>query len=162
MSNNFDWILYMIDCKFELNGKPMSKFECGSLSLSAFSGLGSHVNRREYACSVGVGPLPPGQYYIVDRQSGGMLGPLRDFFRDRSDWFALYAIDQKIDDETFCDQVKRGNFRLHPKGPLGISEGCITINEKSDFMRLRSVILKTDTIIIPGSKLKAYGKVAVK
>lgn len=152
----------MVDCTFELNDQPMSKIECGPLSLSAFSGMGTHTNRREYACSVGVGPLPPGQYYIVDRQSGGFLGPLKDLFRDRSDWFALYAIDQKIDDETFCNHVKRGSFRLHPKGPLGISEGCITVNEKSDFMRLREMILKTEIITIPDTALKAYGKVVVK
>ncbi|MGV1829381.1 DUF2778 domain-containing protein [Agrobacterium vitis] len=152
----------MVDCTFELNGLPMSTLKCGASSVEAFSGLGLNVNRREAACSPYVGPLPPGVYYIVDRQSGGILGSLRDFFRDRSEWFALYAIDQKIDDEMFCDQVKRGHFRLHPKGPLGISEGCITVNNKSDFMQIRSILLKSSTLPVPGTSLKAYGKVTVK
>jgi len=109
----------MIDCTFELNGKPMSAFKCGATSFPAFSGLGEHVNRRTSACILNAGPIPPGAYYIFDRQSGGLLGPLRDLFTGRDIWFALYAIDNEIDDETYCKQVKRGLFRLHPKGPFG-------------------------------------------
>jgi len=103
----------------------MSTFKCGSTSFPAFSGLGEHVNRRASACILNTGPIPPGEYYIIDRQSGGLLGPLRDLFTGRDQWFALYAIDDKIDDEVFCDKVKRGLFRLHPRGPFGRSEGCI-------------------------------------
>jgi hypothetical protein len=39
---------------------------------------------------------------IVNRVSGGRLGPLLDFIKDRSDRFALYAADKQIDDEVFC------------------------------------------------------------
>ena len=113
----------MIDCSFELNGKPMSVLKCGAMSFPAFSGLGAHANRREFACNVGVGPIPPGTYYIFDRQSGGLFGALRDLLNGHGEWFALYAVDGKIDDETFCNEVKRGNFRLHPKKWLRAGTG---------------------------------------
>jgi hypothetical protein len=108
----------MIECTFELNDKPMSELKCDAKAFPAFSGYGAHVNRRASACLSGLGPIPPGTYYILDRQSGGLLGPLRDYFSGHSNWFAFYANDGKVDDETFCNSVKRGNFRLHPKGPL--------------------------------------------
>jgi hypothetical protein len=152
----------MPDCTFELNGKPMSALHCGAVSFPAFSGLGKSINRREYACHASVGPIPPGTYYIVDRQSGGLLGPLRDIFNDRKDWFALYAIDGSIDDITYCNMVKRGSFRLHPKGPLGISEGCITIESHVDFQHLRAMLKGSAQTAIPGMSLKAYGKVVVR
>jgi hypothetical protein len=133
----------------------MSTLKCGAASFPAFSGFGLHVNRRISACIAGVGPIPPGTYYIFDRQSGGLLGPLKDIFNDRSDWFALYAIDGKIDDETYCNKVKRGSFRLHPKGALGISEGCITIESHADYQRLRAMLKGSPPVVVPGSPLKA-------
>lgn len=152
----------MIDCKFELNNKPMSTFWCGATQFPAFSGIGAHINRRASACHANAGPIPPGTYYIFDRQSGGLLGPFRDLFNDHSTWFALHAIDGKIDDETYCDQVKRGQFRLHPKGPEGISLGCITIESRSDFQRLRAILKGSTPVSVPGSTLEAYGKVVVR
>jgi hypothetical protein len=116
----------MFECSFELNGKPMSDFKIGTMSFPAFSGLGQNANKRPLACVKGAGPIPPGMYFIVDREHGGRLGWLRDLFNEHGEWFALYADDGQIDDEIFYDQVKRGNFRLHPKGSLGRSEGCIT------------------------------------
>lgn len=151
----------MIDCTFELNGEPMSAFKSGASSFPAFSGRGAYVNRREYACHASIGPIPPGTYFIIDRQSGGLFGPLRDMFNDRSEWFALYAIDGKIDDTTYCDKVKRGSFRLHPKGPLGISEGCITVESRGDFQHLRALLKSSAQAAVPGTNLKAYGKVFV-
>jgi type VI secretion system (T6SS) effector TldE1-like protein len=152
----------MIGCRFDLNDRPMSSFLCGSRLFPAFSGLGRHVNRRISACIANAGPIPPGNYYIFDRQSGGLLGPLRDIFNNHSDWFALYAVDGKIDDETYCNQVKRGYFRLHPKGPWGISEGCITLESKSDFQLLRVILKASKQEVVPGSTLLAYGKVWVR
>lgn len=152
----------MIDCKFELNNKPMSIFWCGATQFPAFSGLGAHVNQRAAACFVGQGPIPPGTYYIFDRQSGGMTGPFRDLFNDRSHWFSLYAIDDKLDDETYCNKVKRGLFRLHPKGPTGRSEGCIVIESPKDFQFLRTILTSGTPVAVPGKTLKAYGKVVVK
>lgn len=152
----------MVECSFELNGKPMSLVKISRMQFPAFSGLGVHANRREFACHASAGPIPPGVYYILDRQSGGLLGPLRDVFSNKSDWFALYAVDQKIDDEIFCNKVKRGSFRLHPKGSLGISQGCITVDKRSDFNMLRAVLKTSSQITIPGSALRAYGRVTVK
>lgn len=85
----------------------------------------------------------------------------RNLFSDHSDWFALYAIDGKIDDETFCNQLARGHFRLHPKGPRGISEGCITIEKLADFHHIRAILKSTSASAVPGSNLRAYGKVVV-
>ena len=151
----------MLICTFKLNGLPMSALEVGSRSFPAFSGLGTRVNKREYACIKGWGPIPPGSYFVIDRQQGGLLGPLRDLFSGRGDWLALYADDGTVDDETLCDQVKRGNFRLHPKGPLGRSEGCITINSVADFSVIRMIIRSGAPTAIEGSQLKAYAKVIV-
>lgn len=151
----------MIDCTFSLNNRSMSVFKCGAASVPAFSGLGARANRLEFACMAGVGPIPPGTYYIFDRQSGGTLGWVRDLFSGRSEWFALYAIDGKIDDETLCNEIKRGSFRLHPKGPLGISEGCITSENRNDFQRIRSILKNATPQAVPGTELQAYGKVVV-
>lgn len=152
----------MIHCEFELNNQPMSQFKCGKHGIDAFSGNGIHTNRIRSMCIPSIGPIPPGSYYILDRQSGGFLGPLYDFFNNKSHWFSLYAVDQKIDDTTYCEAVKRGQFRLHPKGPLGRSEGCITINEPGDFVHIRALLKGTNTVRVPGTELSAYGLVVVK
>lgn len=151
----------MLQCKFDLNGKPMSKFVIGVTSFPAFSGLGKYANQFIYACSPSIGPIPPGKYYIIDRQSGGLLGPLRDLFNHKSEWFALYSADAKIDDETFCNSVKRGNFRLHPKGITGRSEGCVVIDSLSDFGHLKTMLKGAKQEIIPGTEINAYGTLKV-
>lgn len=127
----------MLNCTFRLNEEPMSTFHCGSIDFSAFSGNGMHTNRRTSACVPNEGPIPPRTYYIFARQSGGLLGPLRDLFSDKDTWFALYAVDGKIDNETFCSKVKRGSLGLHPRGPLGISKGCTTLDSpvRNQFLR---------------------------
>ncbi|WP_370659763.1 DUF2778 domain-containing protein [Massilia polaris] len=140
----------------------MSTFKSNTLSIPAFSGFGTHVNRRAFACQAGSGPIPPGRYYIFDRQSGGLLGAFRDMLNGHDDWFALYAIDRTIDDETFCNQVKRGNFRLHPKGPSGISQGCITVADRTDHQKLRAYLKASTPSVVPGSQLQAYGVVVVR
>ena len=151
----------MIDCSFTLNNKPMSNFKMGSASFPAFSGLNKHVNRVVAQCIPLQGPIPRGDYYIFDRQSGGLLGPLKDLFDNKDQWFALYKIDNKVDDETYCKQVKRGQFRLHPKGRQGISRGCITINKWADFQVIRSTLKSTRTIIVPETGFECYGTVKV-
>lgn len=152
----------MVECTFELNGKPMSLFKMGAIQFPAFSGLAEHANQRAFVCHVNRGPIPPGVYYILDRQSGGLLGPLRSLFDDKSTWFALYVADGKVDDHVYCNKVKRGNFRLHPNGTLGRSQGCITIESQGDFNTLRSHLKGSRQTAIPGSELKAYGRVTVK
>ena len=73
----------------------------------------------------------------------------------------MYAADKKIDDEVFCNKVKRGAFRLHPKGPLGISEGCITIESQGDFMMISHMLKSSALEKVPNSEILAYGKVRV-
>ena len=152
----------MHQCSFELNDKPTSSFRIGVMSFDAFSGLSPYVNKRTAACLANAGPIPAGIYYILDRQSGGLLGPLWDRIKGRTDWFALYAIDSQIDDVAYCNEVKRGSFRLHPKGAYGISKGCIVIDKHSDFHYLRSMLRSRKPTPIPGTKLFAYGKVVVR
>lgn len=91
-----------------------------------------------------------------------MIGPFRDMFNGRNDWFSLYAIDSKIDDETYSNKVKRGLFRLHPKGPTGRSEGCIVIEDIMDWQSLRAILKNTTPAAVPGGERMAYGKVVVK
>ena len=148
----------MIDCKFELNGSPLSFFQCGATYFPAFSGLGSYVNKREAMCLPDWGPISPGTYYIFDREVGGRFGSLWARIEGKMDWFALYAIDEKIDDETYCNKVRRGEFRLHHGSG---SKGCITIVNSSDFQSLRTMLKSKTPSSVPGSKLLAYGKLVV-
>lgn len=152
----------MLPFEFKLNNEPLSKLVGGAMRFAAFSGLGNYINQRSAACIVNQGPIPPGEYYIFDRESRGRLGWFRDMFRGRRDWFALYADDGRIDDETWCEQVKRGQFRLHPEGPLGISQGCIVLKRQADFQVLRSVLRGQDGHPIQGIDLLAWGKVTVR
>jgi hypothetical protein len=152
----------MLQCSFELNNQPMSAFKIGAISAPAFSGLAPHINRRAASCLPDLGPIPIGRYYVVDRESGGRPRWLRDTFGIQKEWFALYAADKKIDDETFCDQVQRGHFRLHPKGPRGISKGCIVIEKLTDFHCIRAFLRGAGKQLIPGSTLRTYGMVTVK
>ena len=151
----------MLECKFTLNGKPLSNFEMGAELFPAFSGTGKNANVKASACLKGAGPIPPGTYYIVDRPSGGVLGFARDWLGNKGDWFALLADDHSIDDSTLCDKVVRGNFRLHPKGPLGLSEGCITIDAVKDFIAIRKQLKALPKQAIPNSSFTTYAKVIV-
>lgn len=151
----------MVERRFDLNGKPMSEFRCGSYRFPAFSGLGDYVNKRMTVCKEGVGAIPPGAYFVIDRQSGGMLGPLRDAINGRRDWFSLLADEGRLDDVTICDSVIRGQFRLHPKGPIGISQGCIVIDDVERFQLLRALLKTSAQQKIPGTSIMAYGRVIV-
>ena len=145
---------------FKLNNQPMSKLEIGAFRLDAFSGDGEHRNKRGSMCLKDKGPIPVGRYYIVGRESGGRLGWLYDIYDGRSGWFALYADDGMIDDWTFCNNVQRGLFRLHPKGRSGSSQGCIVVDKETDFMSLRSFLLMQNHKI-PGTDIKTYGMIQV-
>lgn len=161
-----------INCTFLLNNRPMSTLMCpGAGGFAAFSGMPVDRDNPAAVAHADSGPLPPGRYYIVDRQSGGHLGWLYDFARthgygtDRSQWFALYRADGKGNgnDETFVNGVRRGAFRLHPLGPARRSEGCITLASPAGFNRLASYLRsKGATSQVPGTGLKAYGTVEVR
>jgi len=129
----------------------------------AFSGMPKDRNLPSAVANSSSGPLPPGRYFIVDRQSGGHLGWLYDFVRthvygtDRSHWFALYRNDGEIDDETFIYGVRRGAFRLHPIGPSRRSEGCITMVNHADFRKLSSALRNGGAnLAVPGGRLKVW------
>lgn len=107
------------------------------------------MNNPDMANVPKTGPLPPGRYYILLRERGGWYSQTRDsinaFFTgsDRSEWFALYRDDGTINDETFYEGVRRGEFRLHPIGPSGLSQGCITLYSQSHFDILAAALLRT-------------------
>jgi hypothetical protein len=148
---------------FTLNSKPMSSLVGpDGKSYSAFSGLGKEADDPSKTADAGAGPLPKGKYYIVDRPEGGAVGHFISWLRNKNTWFALYRDDDKIDDQTKVNGVTRGQFRLHPKGPLGISEGCITVNEQKAYNALRQQLLTIQKETIPGTSLQYYGTVTVK
>ncbi|WP_415117777.1 tlde1 domain-containing protein [Paraburkholderia sp.] len=104
----------------------------------------------------------------MDRQSGGYLGPLRDLWdaygfgsTDRRNWFMLW--NPVSGDTTNINGIKRGNFRLHPAGRMGLSEGCITVVHPYEFDRLQKFIRSQGArLSVPGTALRAYGTVEVK
>lgn len=149
-------------CSFTLNDQPTSAFEIAGRSFRAFSGLADHANKRRDMCVPDHGPIPIGTYYIVDRRFGGRLGRLYEAFDRRSDWFALYADDGRIDDETFCNGVSRGHFRLHPAVGRGLSKGCITIQSQADFNVIKGMLRGVKNVRIPGTDVSTYGKVIVR
>ena len=157
----------MIQCFFHLNGNQLSNLSCPGIGFfPAYSGTGSSRNNANDIAVPSIGPLPPGRYYIVTRGTGGIVTSVMDWVSsgisgsDRSIWFALYRHDSQIDDHTFIEHVQRGNFRLHPAGYKGVSEGCITLPRLSDFMLLRDALLNTPTIQVTAS-LTAFGTVQV-
>lgn len=158
----------MIMARFALNGLPSSILTVpGVGNFPAFSGQKYGRNNASMAGRKEIGPIPPGRYFVVGRESGGRLGAITEFMlknvygTDRATWFALYNDDWQIDDHVFVDGVKRGNFRLHPAGPRGLSEGCITLLHLSDFDYLRAAMLKTTMIPVPCTSFKAYGTITV-
>jgi len=156
-------------CYFLLNQREMSNLNCPGMGIfPAFSGQKEGRNNPEKTNIPDLGLIARGRYFIVERPSGGRLGPfkerlLKDMYgTDRSTWFALFRDDGKIDDYTFVQGVRRGHFRLHPIGPSGLSEGCITLQHLLRFYYMRDMLLKSGpTLNISGSSLKAYGTVKV-
>jgi hypothetical protein len=146
---------------FILNGQLFTQFNYDRVNCTAFSGNGPHRNNPASENVPNDGPIPIGRYYIVDRQSGGTLGPILDWIKDRDIWFALWRDDGTIDDSTFVDGVRRGEFRLHPKGRLGISLGCITLEYRSEFDTLRTYLLAQPVTYIPDTTTRTYGTVDV-
>lgn len=146
----------------------MSSLVCSGFgAVEAYSGHGKGVDNPNDVADVGVGAIPPGTYYLVDRQSGGRLGWLRDAVgpsvgtTDRRLWFMLW--NPYGGDATMIHGIRRGNFRLHPDGPHHESDGCITVKNPADFDRLQRHIRSfAPDMPIPGSAMKAYGRVEVR
>lgn len=158
-----------VKCTFSLNRRPMSVLVCpGFGRVSAFSGKGRYVDDPDYTYVENVGAIPKGTYYIVDRESGGHLGWLRDAVKDfgtgtrRAEWFGLYRDDGVIDDLTFIKGVQRDHFRLHPVGTTGESNGCITLPSREQFKALRSYLKAQPPAFVPGTVTRYYGMVDVQ
>jgi hypothetical protein len=151
----------MASCTFILNGQNQSTLITPVGTLTAFSGDGPNRNNPASEGVPDGGPIPGGMYYIVARQSGGLIGPARDWLLGRDEWFALYRDDDSIDDWTFIRDVKRGLFRMHPLGPRRMSTGCIVLQYREEFERLRKHLLSSPPDHIPGSGLPSYGTVSV-
>ncbi|WP_084068452.1 DUF2778 domain-containing protein [Paraburkholderia heleia] len=159
--------------KFLVNNKHLSPLTIDGLgTFDAYSGDQIYRNRGGCTAVVGKGPIPAGKYWIVTRPGGGAgskaLAWIKDAWNaydgnptDHSEWFALYRDDGMIDDETWVNGVKRGQFRLHPAGGRGISLGCITLPSRVDFLRIRTALLTTKTIPAGNSGLSAYGTIQV-
>lgn len=158
----------LVYCTYVLNGEPLSRLVCDGVSYDAFSGnASSYVNDVRYQNVPKLGPLPLGKYYILDRESGGYMGrirqPVSDLIAetDRSEWLSLYRDDGIIDDQTSINNIQRSAFRIHPIGPKGISEGCITLFSPLAFESLRHYIRNRQGETLPGRKIKYYGIVEV-
>ncbi|WP_164141641.1 DUF2778 domain-containing protein [Serratia marcescens] len=137
----------------------------------AYSGNGIYRNQAGCVAVPDNGPIPQGRYHIVNRLTGGWKGMLRTDLRDfyswptstpviKYEWFAPYREDGKIDDYTWINGVKRGNFRLHPSGPLGISLGCITLQHRTDFLAIRQALVSTRPVRLVNG-LMSYGTIEV-
>jgi hypothetical protein len=151
----------MVTCSLILNNLRFTKLVTDVGRFTAFSGDGKDRNNPSSESVRDGGPIPLGLYHIVDRPSGGRLGAIRDAATGRFEWFALYRDDGTIDDETFVDSVKRGQFRLHPLGPLGMSTGCVVLQYRAEFNSLRSCLLAAPVANIPGTSMRTYGTIDV-
>ncbi|AHG21489.1 hypothetical protein Z042_19145 [Chania multitudinisentens RB-25] len=154
--------------KFYLNKAQFAPLDFSGVGrFPAFSGMDGFRNQPGCTYLKNDGAIPTGRYWIVARPVGGYRTRFRETLASvfnsniRSQWFGLYRDDGTIDDFTFIDGVKRGNFRLHPMGPNRESKGCITMSRSTDFSMIRNMLLATSTVIIPGTDLAAYGTIEV-
>lgn len=162
-----------IQGRFVVNNQPFSPLSMSGVgTFMAFSGKGIYQGRGGCTAVPDNGPIPAGKYWIVDRPTGGIGSQALAWAKDtrnsilgrpshHNEWFALYRDDGKIDDYTWINGVKRGNFRLHPAGGRGVSLGCITLPSYSDFAAIRAALLHTPTIPAGNSGLHAYGWIEV-
>lgn len=158
----------MLICRFEINNsKKSAKLICPGIgTFDAFTGMDPYTNRFECA-HITYAPIPPGSYWIVDRPVGlikklkkGVGIKLKPTLKD--DWFALFRVDNKIDDFTTYNSNERSLFRLHPKVGSGVSLGCITLTNKSQFDFLRAKLLNQEPMNIPSSSIRTYGIILVR
>ncbi|MET4884497.1 MULTISPECIES: DUF2778 domain-containing protein [Enterobacter] len=139
-------------------------------TFSVFSGQNPYTNDPNCAYLPN-SAIPTGRYWIVDRPTGSTLNKIRAWGvdtitgNDHSEWFALFSA-QTMTDSIMINGVSRGSFRLHPLRPdgSGFSEGCITFVNRPDFYTVRSQLLRTKKVKVPGSRtgLMAYGYVDVQ
>lgn len=157
-----------VNCTFKLNNRETSTLVCaGYGTVEAFSGQKHGRDNPDAVTIAKIGPIPRGTYYLVDRQSGGLLGRVRDALApyvgstERTKWFMLW--NPETGDMSNIKGVIRGQFRLHPVGNEERSEGCITLVNPAEFELLQRFIRTSPPILpVPGSTLRAYGMVTVK
>ncbi|AFN35236.1 DUF2778 domain-containing protein [Taylorella equigenitalis] len=158
----------MLICRFEINSsKKSAKLICPGIgTFEAFTGKEPYTNRLECA-HITYAPIPPGSYWIVDRPLGHYKETLKYFGINpkptlKDDWFALFRVDNKIDDFTTYNSNERSLFRLHPKVGRGASLGCITLTYKSEFDFLRAKLLNQEPMNIPNTSIRTYGIILVR
>ena len=138
-------------------------------TYSVFSGVKPYTNDPN--CSYMINSaIPVGRYWIVERPEGSFVNKARARIWDRmtgnrhDEWFGLFS-EQTMSDTVFIQGTSRGSFRLHPIRPngSGISQGCITFFNPTDFQIVRRAILSTKkTMIRRGNlQLSVYGRVDV-
>lgn len=148
------------------------KLNCyGVGSFDVLSGIEQFINDPN--CSdIEKAAIPPGTYWIVDRPAGSVVNQLRAELIDithlyknhHSQWFGLFSTNT-MSDHVYANGVRRGGFRLHPLNTdgSGVSWGCITMYNTSEFQILRNVLLTRKKVAVPGGKgLMAYGRVDVR
>lgn len=142
----------------ELNGQPRTRLIGPNGSFEVFSGTGDSINDPDATDEAGSGPLPTGDYYIVDRPQGGFFGRIFSRLTGRDQWFALYRQDGAVDDVTTVNGVQRSLFRLHAGT---ISAGCVTVCSPYGFQLLRNELLSSPNGTIPGTSTTYYGTLNV-
>lgn len=154
--------------RFYLNKADWAPLDFSGVGrFPAFSGMERFRNQPGCTYLVDKGAIPPGRYWVVDRPVGGVRTRFREALAAafgqniRANWFALYRDDGAIDDHTFIDGVRRGSFRLHPMGPNRESWGCVTMLRQTDFELVRSMLLRSTPMQIPGAEITGYGTVEV-
>lgn len=161
----------MIACELNYNDRTpywTLRLKCLGVGVFyVFSGLYAFENILEFSDRKN-GPIPLGQYWIVDGPKG-VYSRFKQFEKeirtgnDYDKWFALFKQDSVTDDYTSVDLFQRGSFRGHPLRPdgNGVSDGCITFYNQAEFNTIREALLLTQQKVIGSAGLVAYGKINV-
>ncbi|WGL93225.1 DUF2778 domain-containing protein [Serratia marcescens] len=148
------------------------KLRCyGVGTFDVLSGIEHYINNpncsdREKAA------IPPGTYWIVDRPKGSITNQIRSelvdlyhLYKNRhSEWFGLFS-NETMSDYLVVNGAIRNSFRLHPLNTdgTGVSWGCITLYQASDFQILRDALQRRRKVRVPGGRgLMAYGRIDVQ
>jgi len=101
-----------------------------TVTVDAFSGNGKDKNNPASEAKKGKGPIPGGNYDILERKNS-----------DRK--YRLEANDGTPNDKH--DKTGRKYFRLVQSQ---ISDGCITISNKKDWEKVNKILKETKTITV--------------